>query len=104
MTWNLVWRPFFVATSTKQYETHLYTSDIVVRIGNKCCCFFAFRLTEKSNRVMNFGSYNYLGFAEKEGPCKDAVEVITSKYGISSGASRQEMGMVILRGHLLPTL
>ena len=41
---------------------------------------------------MNFGSYNYLGFAEKEGPCKDAVETVTTEYGVSSMGSRQELG------------
>ena len=41
---------------------------------------------------MNFGSYNYLGFAEKEGPCKDAVEEVTTEYGLSSMGSRQELG------------
>ena len=49
-------------------------------------------MTGKRHNVMNFGSYNYLGFAEKEGPCKDAVEVVTHDYGLSSMGSRQELG------------
>ena len=53
-----------------------------------------YRMTGKRHNVMNFGSYNYLGFAEKEGPCKDAVEVVTHDYGLSSMASRQELGEV----------
>lgn len=51
------------------------------------------RLTDKKHHVMNFGSYNYLGFAENEGPCKDAVERRTHDYGISACGSRQELGM-----------
>lgn len=51
-----------------------------------------FKLTEKKHHVMNFGSYNYLGFAENEGPCKDAVEGVTRDYGISACGSRQELG------------
>jgi len=53
------------------------------------------RLTDKYQRVMNFGSYNYLGFAENKGPCKEAVEAITDKYGVSSGGSRQELGQLL---------
>ena len=56
------------------------------------CFVVFFRLTGKKQNVMNFGSYNYLGFAEKEGPCKDAVETVTTEYGVSSMGSRQELG------------
>lgn len=54
------------------------------------CCLF--RLTGKKQRVLNLGSYNYLGFSQNEGPCADAVEDIVNKYGVGTCASRQEMG------------
>ena len=34
-----------------------------------------FRLTGSQKTMINFASYNYLGFAQNEGPCADAVEV-----------------------------
>lgn len=54
------------------------------------CCLF--RLTGKKQRVLNLGSYNYLGFSQNEGPCAEAVEDIVHKYGVGTCASRQEMG------------
>ena len=43
---------------------------------------------------MNFGSYNYLGFAQNSGPVADQVEKTTRKYGVGVCGSRQEMGML----------
>ena len=38
------------------------------------------------------GSYNYLGFAENDGPCsKEAIESINES-GVATGSSRQELG------------
>lgn len=51
-----------------------------------------FELTGKKQHVLNFGSYNYLGFAENKGPCADAVEKVTHKYGLGCCGSRQELG------------
>lgn len=53
------------------------------------------RLTGKRLNVMNFGSYNYLGFAENTGPCADHVEKITKQYGVGVCATRQEMGTTL---------
>lgn len=40
------------------------------------------------------GSYNYLGFSQNTGPCaENAIEAIY-KYGVSTGATRQEYGSV----------
>jgi serine palmitoyltransferase len=44
---------------------------------------------------LSFDSYNYLGFAENKGPCADAVEKATHKYGLGCCGSRQELGMSI---------
>lgn len=41
---------------------------------------------------MNFASYNYLGFAQKTGPCAKAVETHVKEYGITSGSPRSEAG------------
>lgn len=54
------------------------------------------RLTGKKLNVMNFGSYNYLGFAENTGPCVEQVEQATKKYGVGVCATRQEMGTTML--------
>ncbi|XP_062973977.1 serine palmitoyltransferase 2 [Elgaria multicarinata webbii] len=42
--------------------------------------------------VINMGSYNYLGFAENSGVCKDAVAKVLSQYGSGICSTRQEMG------------
>lgn len=59
-----------------------------------------FEMSKKKFHVMNFGSYNYLGFADNEGPCKDAVEKTTNKYGVMTGGSRQELGYLDLHKEL----
>lgn len=59
-----------------------------------------FELTGKKQRVLNLGSYNYLGFSQNEGPCADAVEDIVNKYGVGTCASRQEMGYLDLHRNL----
>lgn len=38
------------------------------------------------------GSYNYLGFAEPSGPCAEFAIESLYKYGISTGATRQQYG------------
>ena len=50
------------------------------------------RMTGRKLRVMNFGSYNYLGFAENKELCATAVQEVMEKYGIGNAASRQELG------------
>lgn len=42
--------------------------------------------------VINMGSYNYLGFAEKTGACADAAVESTQKYGAGVGSTRCEIG------------
>lgn len=51
-----------------------------------------FSFTGKTKSVLNLSSYNYLGFAQNEGPCADAVEDCISKYGITCCSSRMEAG------------
>lgn len=52
----------------------------------------SYQLTGTYTETLNMSSYNYLGFAQSEGPCADAVEDCIRKYGISSVSSRADVG------------
>jgi serine palmitoyltransferase len=52
----------------------------------------SFQFTGTRTRALNVSSYNYLGFAQAQGGCADAVEEGIKRYGISSLASRAEGG------------
>ncbi|KAL1969277.1 hypothetical protein VTN77DRAFT_9469 [Rasamsonia byssochlamydoides] len=51
-----------------------------------------FYFTGTTTDTLNMSSYNYLGFAQSEGPCADAVEDAIRKYGISAVSTRAEVG------------
>ncbi|KAI9709584.1 MAG: serine palmitoyltransferase component [Bogoriella megaspora] len=51
-----------------------------------------FQLTGTTTETLNLSSYNYLGFAQAEGPCADAVEAVTKKYGVSFASTRGDAG------------
>ncbi|KAF3402497.1 hypothetical protein EIK77_003120 [Talaromyces pinophilus] len=51
-----------------------------------------FYFTGTTTDTLNMSSYNYLGFAQSEGPCADAVEENLRKYGISTVSTRAEAG------------
>lgn len=55
-----------------------------------------FKFTGTQTETLNMSSYNYLGFAQSEGPCADAVEEVTRKYGLSSAGHRNEVGTLDL--------
>ena len=42
--------------------------------------------------TLNMSSYNYLGFAQSEGPCADAVEECVRKYSLSNCSPRADAG------------
>lgn len=42
--------------------------------------------------TLNMSSYNYLGFAQSEGPCADAVEECVRKYGLTASSPRADSG------------
>ncbi|KAI0481034.1 serine palmitoyltransferase [Xylariaceae sp. FL0804] len=42
--------------------------------------------------TLNLSSYNYLGFAQSEGPCANAVEECVRRYGLSFCSSRADAG------------
>lgn len=48
--------------------------------------------TGTHTETLNMSSYNYLGFAQSEGPCADAVEECVRKYGLSSCSPRADTG------------
>ena len=52
----------------------------------------SFKLTGKLVETLNMSSYNYLGFAQSEGPCADFVEDQVKKYGISVASPRADVG------------
>ena len=43
-------------------------------------------------RCINFGSYNYLGFAENSGPCTDTAERLLRQNGVAGCSSRMQLG------------
>ncbi|KAF2965028.1 hypothetical protein GQX73_g8531 [Xylaria multiplex] len=45
-----------------------------------------------TTETLNMSSYNYLGFAQSEGPCASAVEDCVQKYGLSFCSSRADAG------------
>ena len=51
-----------------------------------------FQFTGTTSETLNMSSYNYLGFAQSEGPCADAVEETVKKYGLSLAGSAGEAG------------
>ncbi len=53
---------------------------------------YHFKMAGTTTETLNVSSYNYLGFAQSEGPCADAAEEVIRKYGLSSCSSRAEVG------------
>ncbi|MCJ1372054.1 serine palmitoyltransferase component [Loxospora ochrophaea] len=51
-----------------------------------------FQLTGTTTETLNLSSYNYLGFAQSDGPCADAVEETIRKQGMSLVSSRADAG------------
>ncbi|KAI9840760.1 MAG: serine palmitoyltransferase component [Sclerophora amabilis] len=51
-----------------------------------------FQFTGTTTEALNMSSYNYLGFAQSEGPCADAVEETVKKNGITLASSRGDVG------------
>lgn len=51
-----------------------------------------FHFTGTTTDTLNLSSYNYLGFAQSEGPCADIAEESIRKYGVSTPSTRAEVG------------
>ncbi|EFX00517.1 serine palmitoyltransferase [Grosmannia clavigera kw1407] len=52
----------------------------------------SYHFTGTYTETLNMSSYNYLGFAQSDGPCADAVEECVRKYGISASSPRSDIG------------
>ncbi|KAK7403344.1 serine palmitoyltransferase component [Neonectria punicea] len=51
-----------------------------------------YQYTNTFTETLNMSSYNYLGFAQSDGPCADAVEECVKRYGISTCSPRGAAG------------
>jgi serine palmitoyltransferase len=54
--------------------------------------YVTFSLTGTTTRALNISSYNYLGFAQGQGGCANAVEESLHHYGVSTCGARLEGG------------
>ena len=74
------------------------------RTYNACDCIMnIYLLLRQVNSIMMIyhqGSYNYLGFAENEGPCASAALEATSEYGCGVASSRRELGTMAIHRQL----
>ncbi|GAB1599842.1 serine palmitoyltransferase 2-like [Argonauta hians] len=61
-------------------------------------------LTGKKKRVMNFGSYNYLGFGRNYGQCTEDVQAVIQSHGVGSCASRHGLGLLDIHVELDETV
>ena len=57
---------------------------------------YTFQYTGTKTETLNVSSYNYLGFAQSEGPCADHVEEVVRKNGITVASSRSMGGQTEL--------
>jgi len=53
-----------------------------------------------TTKVLNLGSYNYLGFAENKGPCFSAAREATLRYGCGVASARRELGTMEIHRQL----
>jgi serine palmitoyltransferase len=53
---------------------------------------FDCRFSGKKIPSINLGSYNYLGFAENNGPCSEQAIKSIEKHGVSTCSTRHELG------------
>ncbi|PTB81806.1 serine palmitoyl transferase subunit [Trichoderma longibrachiatum ATCC 18648] len=53
---------------------------------------YTYRYTGTHTETLNMSSYNYLGFAQSDGPCADAVEECVRKYGATFASPRADSG------------
>lgn len=61
---------------------------------------WTFEYTGTQTKCLNLGSYNYLGFAQTDGPCADAVEQTIRQSGLVACSSRMELGSAPLHAEL----
>uniref|UniRef100_A0A0P5A4N5 serine C-palmitoyltransferase n=1 Tax=Daphnia magna TaxID=35525 RepID=A0A0P5A4N5_9CRUS len=61
---------------------------------------WTFSFTNTFTKCLNMGSYNYLGFAECEGPCATAAQKTTYGLGLGVCSPRQELGTMAIHKEL----
>ena len=59
---------------------------------------------EDTRECVNFGSYNYLGYAENSGPCTEKAIEATEDFSLSSTSTRHEMGTTAVMSELEKTV
>ncbi|KNC86857.1 serine palmitoyltransferase 2 [Sphaeroforma arctica JP610] len=64
--------------------------DVVERVSSDYN--WHFQTTGEVHRVMNLGSYNYLGFANNTGVCAEEAVDHLHKYGVASASPAMELG------------
>ncbi|KFH43941.1 Serine palmitoyltransferase-like protein [Hapsidospora chrysogenum ATCC 11550] len=52
----------------------------------------SYEYTGTTTETLNMSSYNYLGFAQSEGPCADAVEECVRRCGVTTCSPRSDAG------------
>ena len=53
---------------------------------------YHFQMTGTTTETLNLSSYNYLGFAQADGPVADLVEDTVRKYGLANSSPRNDSG------------
>lgn len=66
--------------------------------------YWSFRMIESRRECINLGSYNYLGFAENDGPCTQEAIKTTRLLGLSPCSSRHELGTLEIHRKLESTV
>ncbi len=61
---------------------------------------WTFNYTGRKVKALNMGSYNYLGFAENNGPCSKAAIQSVSDYSVGTCSPRQEFGTLKIHRQL----
>ena len=69
-------------------------------------------IESRKKECINLGSYNYLGFAENDGPCTQLAIEATRRLGLSACSSSHELGTLeihrkvnpVVHGHSLSKL
>lgn len=78
------------------------TSSKFEFLANDCSDLFAIfnRYTGKSIPALNLGSYNYLGFGERDSPTTQSVCDAVDKFGTSTCSTRLDFGTTVLHRQL----
>ncbi|KAI6085512.1 serine palmitoyltransferase [Hypoxylon rubiginosum] len=77
----------FARTSTGVPGRYISLMDRVSHDFNE-----SYEYTGTTTETLNMSSYNYLGFAQSEGPCANAVEECVKRYGLSFCSPRADSG------------